>query len=158
MLNAVDLEEHFVQMPFITGPSTTPPQPGGILLAEFLAPPPDRFVADQYSACGHRLFHVPEAHPKTKVEPNTIRNDLFREPMTKVRVARHSFSIPSANGSLNLTMPMGSLSAARLATNKESAVPMKRVFESVAFTSPSLSTFKEAAPLSASDKAPCVRN
>ena len=44
--DAIDLEEDFVQMPFVTGSSTPSSQAVGILLAELVAPAPDRFVAD----------------------------------------------------------------------------------------------------------------
>jgi hypothetical protein len=53
---------------------------------------------------------------------------------------------------------VGSLSAALRAINKATAVPMKRVFESVAWTPPSLSTFSDAWPLSAAERVLCVRN
>jgi hypothetical protein len=95
MPHAIDVEEDFVQMPFVAGTGTPFPQAGDIQVAELLAPAPDRFIADQYSARGHRFFHVPEAHRKTVVEPNGIRDDFSREPVATVRVVGYSFSIPS---------------------------------------------------------------
>src|SRR5690349_9149307 len=44
MSDAVDLEEHFIQMPFVAGLSPPSSEPVGILFAELLAPAPDRFV------------------------------------------------------------------------------------------------------------------
>jgi hypothetical protein len=92
--DVVDLEEHFIQMPFIPGPSTPSLYPGSELPTKLVTPAPDRLVADQHSASSHHLFHIPEAHSKTKVKPNAPANDLFRKPMTAVRAARHSYSIP----------------------------------------------------------------
>ncbi len=48
----VDLEEDFIQMPLIGVPSTPSLQASGELLAELVAPAPDRFVADQHSPRG----------------------------------------------------------------------------------------------------------
>jgi hypothetical protein len=40
--DAVDLEEDFIQMPFVAGSSTSSPKPIGILFAELVAPAPER--------------------------------------------------------------------------------------------------------------------
>ena len=93
--DAVDLEEHFIQMPFVAGSSTSSPYTGSELPTKLLTPAPHRFVAEQHSAGSHHLFHIAEAHSKTEVQPNAPGNDLFREPMTSVQAASHSFSIPS---------------------------------------------------------------
>src|SRR6476620_9003590 len=58
MRDAVDLEEHLVQMPFVSGTCTPSPEASGIRRAELLAPPPDCFVTDHDPACRHQLFHV----------------------------------------------------------------------------------------------------
>ena len=42
--DAIDLQEDFVEMPFIAGSSTPSPQPVGILFAELIAPAPDRLI------------------------------------------------------------------------------------------------------------------
>jgi hypothetical protein len=55
--DAVDLEKNLVQTPFVPGPGTPSPETVGILLPN-LPHQPDRFVADQHSACGHHLFHI----------------------------------------------------------------------------------------------------
>lgn len=94
--DAVDLEEDFVQMPFVAGLGTPSPQTVGILFAELFAPAPYSFIADHDSASGYHFFYIAEANTETEVEPNTRGDDLFREPVTTVRIARHSFSISSA--------------------------------------------------------------
>src|SRR5438270_12615066 len=86
--DAVDLEKNFVEVPLITASSTSSSEAIGILFAELIAPTPDRLVADQHSASGHHFFDITEAHTETKIEPNTVRNDLFREPMATVRAVR----------------------------------------------------------------------
>ena len=65
--HAIDVEEHFVQMPLVAAPETPFPQTSGIIVAELVAPAPDRFVADQYAARGHRLFHIPKTDRKPVV-------------------------------------------------------------------------------------------
>jgi hypothetical protein len=62
MRDAVDLQEHLVQKPFIAGSSTAPSQAVCIPLAELVAPPSNRFLADQHAARSHQLFHVAKAH------------------------------------------------------------------------------------------------
>src|SRR4030095_8943491 len=59
--HAVDIEEHLIQMPFVAGTGTLSPQACRERFAKLLAPASDRFVADQYAACGHRLFHITKA-------------------------------------------------------------------------------------------------
>ena len=95
MRDAIDIEEDLVQMPFVAGSGTPSPQAIGVLLAELFAPAPDRFIADHHAACRHHLLDIPKAHREPVVEPNGIRDDLFRKSMATVRVVRHSFSIPS---------------------------------------------------------------
>jgi len=96
MSHSIDLEEHFVQMPFVTGSSTTSPQTGCISFPKLVAPPPDGLIAEQYSPSRHHFFDITEAHAEPKVEPNTVRNDLLRKPMTTVQAVRHSSSMSSA--------------------------------------------------------------
>lgn len=70
--DAVDFQEHLVQMPFVSGPSTPPPETVGILLAELIAPTPDRFVGDQHSTDGHQLFDIAKAHAETVIMPDAF--------------------------------------------------------------------------------------
>jgi len=106
--DSVDLEEDFIQMPFVTGPSATPSQTGGIRSTKFVAPASDRLIAEQYSPSGHQFFHITEAHTEPEVQPNAVRNDLLREPMATVRAVRHSSSMPFPDKA-NLTIPVDQL-------------------------------------------------
>ena len=67
--DTIDLQEDFVQMPFIAGSSTSSPQPVGILLAELITPAPDRLIGDDHTACSHHVFDIAKAHAETKVMP-----------------------------------------------------------------------------------------
>jgi hypothetical protein len=93
--HSVDLEEDFVQMPFVTGPTAASPQTSGIRFTKLVAPTPERLIAEQYSPSRHQLFDITIAHAEPKVDPNAVRNDLLRESMASVRTARHSSSLPS---------------------------------------------------------------
>jgi hypothetical protein len=50
MRDAVDLEKYFVQVPSVSDARTPSSQTSGELPAELVAPAPDRFVAELYSA------------------------------------------------------------------------------------------------------------
>jgi hypothetical protein len=93
--DAIDLEEDFIEMPFITGSGTSSPESVRILFAELFTPTADRLVREQDTTCRHHVFHVAEAHPETEVEPNAFGNDFPREAVTTVRIIRHSFSVAS---------------------------------------------------------------
>ncbi len=77
-------------MPFVTGPSATSSQSGGIRFTKFVAPASDRLVAEQHASSGHQFFHITEAHTEPEVELSAVRNDLLRKPMATVRPVRHS--------------------------------------------------------------------
>ena len=91
--DAVDLQEHLVQMPFISGSGSPSSEALGILFAELIAPTPDRLVANQHAASCHHLFHIPEADSEAKVEPNAFRDDFSRKAVTTIEVDRHSSRI-----------------------------------------------------------------
>ncbi len=95
MSDAVDLEEHLIQMPFITGSSTPPPETVSILFAELIAPAPNRLVGEPHTTCCHHLFHITKADTEPEVQPDAFRNDLSWESVATVRIVRHSSSIAS---------------------------------------------------------------
>jgi hypothetical protein len=51
--NAIDLEKHLIQMPFVTSLRTAFPQARCESLPELFAPAPHRFIADQNAARRH---------------------------------------------------------------------------------------------------------
>ena len=54
MGDSVDLEEDFIEMPFIHGQSATSSQTGDIQFAKFIAPASNRFIAEPYTPSGHQ--------------------------------------------------------------------------------------------------------
>ncbi len=82
-------------MPLVARPGAPSPQAIGKLAAELIAPAPDRLVTDHYAACRHDLLYITKADAEPEVQPHAFGDDLFRKPMTTVRVIQHSFSIAS---------------------------------------------------------------
>ncbi len=99
------------EVPFVTGAGTPSLHASSELPAEFVAPPSNRFIAEQDATSCHHLLHFSKAYAETEVQPNATGNNFFRESMTAVRAARHSYSIPSADETLNVTMPRKALRA-----------------------------------------------
>ena len=95
MRDTIDLEEDFIQMPFIAGPGTPSPQAFRELAAKFVAPAPDGFAAHYYATGSHHFLHVTEAYTEPEVQPHAFRDDLLRESVAMAGVVRHSFSIAS---------------------------------------------------------------
>ena len=56
----------------------------GILLPEFLAPLPDRFVGDFDSAIQHHFLDIPVAQGERVIEPNAVAHNFAGESMTGV--------------------------------------------------------------------------
>ncbi len=84
MASPVDREEDFIHIPFVARPGPSAPQCIRIRLPELLAPIPYRFIGQRDAAFGHEFFDVPITQAKAKVEPDTMANDLRREPMALV--------------------------------------------------------------------------
>src|SRR5688572_17860896 len=95
MLHSVDLEKDFVEMPLVARLCPSASELISIRWAELVAPAPDRFVAQLHSPECHHQLHIPEAHAEVEVQPYALRDDLFREPITTIRVGRHQISISS---------------------------------------------------------------
>ena len=95
-------------MPFVTGPSATSSQPGGIRFTKFVAPASDRLVAEQHASSGHQFFHITEAHTEPEVELSAVRNDLLWKPMPQYARSDTHPSIPSA-AKANVTTPKSRL-------------------------------------------------
>src|ERR1044072_1716295 len=62
MPDAIDVEEHLVQMPLISSPRPSFPQPGSELVSELFTPSTDRVGANHYAAGRHGFFDVRETH------------------------------------------------------------------------------------------------
>ncbi len=75
----VDLEEHFVQVPFIPWSRPMATQLVGVGLPELAAPLPHRLVADHNSPLVQEFFDIPKAQREAMVQPDGVADDFSRE-------------------------------------------------------------------------------
>ena len=85
VLHAVDLQKHFVELPFVTKLRPTSLEFGGVRRTEFVTPTPDGFVAQLDSPEGHHEFDISQAQGKVEVQPHTLEDDFFRKPVAAIR-------------------------------------------------------------------------
>ena len=85
---AVDREEDFVQMPFVTRAGAPPPQLISIRLAKLAAPLADGFVRHRDTAGKQQLFDIAITEAKTAIEPNGVADDLDREAVVLIGVRK----------------------------------------------------------------------
>lgn len=58
----IDRQEHLVQVPLVSRSETPTAEFIRILLTKLQRPPPDGFVAQHNTACGHEFFNITKAH------------------------------------------------------------------------------------------------
>jgi hypothetical protein len=80
----VDAEKDLVKVPFVAGLGTTSTQLLGRVLAKFLAPLPDRFIAEDDPTLGHQFFDIAIAEWKTEIEPDRVRDNLRGKAIARV--------------------------------------------------------------------------
>ena len=73
---AVDRDKDLVQVPFVTGPGPTAPQPLGIVLPKLTAPLADRFVGHLDTAFQEDLLNVAVAQVESVVEPDPMADNF----------------------------------------------------------------------------------
>jgi hypothetical protein len=83
LLPAVDSDEEFVQMPGITEASLFLLKTSGIVRSEFPAPP-DRFIRNNDSAFGQKIFDITEAQTEAMIDPYGVTDDFRREAVSVV--------------------------------------------------------------------------
>jgi len=113
MKNAVDPNEHFIEIPFITRPWPATPDPFREARAEFRAPAAHGFVRQGDPSLGQQQFDVAEAQTERVIQPHGVTDDLRGEPVAVVRVGfeLHPRTLTrgpaqrNAGLSVNLTMP-----------------------------------------------------
>jgi hypothetical protein len=69
-------EKHFIEMPLVTRLRPTTTQLIGILLAEFPAPLPDRFIRYDDAAGQQEFLHIAVAQAETEVQPDAMADDF----------------------------------------------------------------------------------
>ncbi len=81
---AIDLDEHFIEVPLVARSRTPAAQFVGICLTELEAPLSNRFIGESHTTHCHDFFNVPIAESKAKVEPHTVVDDFCREAMAMI--------------------------------------------------------------------------
>ena len=69
-------QKDLVQVPLVTGPGPTAPQPVGIVLSELLTPSANGFVGHDDAAFHEDLLYVAVAQGETVVEPDPMADDF----------------------------------------------------------------------------------
>jgi hypothetical protein len=67
VLDAIDPNEHFIQVPFVARAWPTTAQRIRVGLAELPGPPRDRLVRDDHAALGQQLFNIAVAEGEAEV-------------------------------------------------------------------------------------------
>src|SRR5258706_9026008 len=88
MLHAPDPDEHFVQMPLVSGPRTTAAQALGEAIAKFHAPPSNGLIGDDDTTFGQKELNIPQTEAKHVIQPDGMADDLGRKTVSVVRVGR----------------------------------------------------------------------
>jgi hypothetical protein len=76
LLLPIDCEKNLIQMPFVPGLRASMFEPIGIRLTKFEAPLPDGFIGEYDTTLGHDLFTISETERETKIQPDTMANNL----------------------------------------------------------------------------------
>jgi hypothetical protein len=86
VLFATDGQKHLIQVPLVVRSRVPTAQLMGIGLPEFPASIPHRLVRQEDATFGRELFDVPVAQAEAEIQPDTVADDLGREPMALVRI------------------------------------------------------------------------
>ena len=104
VLDAIDLEEDFVQMPFRADLSSFLSQLGGVEATELLTPFPDGLIRQRHTASSHHLFDIAIAQREPKIQPDA--NAPLLQPENDDGDTAQSCSPPQLLTPLKLTMPV----------------------------------------------------
>jgi hypothetical protein len=109
---ALDREEDLIEGLLVARSGTPAAELMGVNPSEFPAPIPHRFIRQDDATFGHQLFHVAVAEAEAEIHPDTVADDLGREPLALIQVGWwciHAASMPHegrcGRGKVNLTMP-----------------------------------------------------
>ncbi len=109
-LHAIDRNNDFIQVPFVTGARPVALDAIGEMAAKPVHPVPDGFPADHHAAFGQQILDICRAQRKPMVSPDGIGDDLAGK--TKALQAsncRHGFHddrLSRRNPVINLAMPL----------------------------------------------------
>jgi len=86
MLFSIDLHEDFIDEKGIAVASVFSLQPSSVYSTEFDAPEANRFSADYDASLCQKIFYIAVTEVETKVEPDGIRNDIWRESVAFISI------------------------------------------------------------------------
>jgi hypothetical protein len=93
----IDRQEDLVQVPLITWPGTPATELIRILLPELATPLPDGFVRHNDPTNEQEFFHITMAKREAKIQPDSVADDLPREPMMFIQIGADSGSHSSSS-------------------------------------------------------------
>jgi hypothetical protein len=71
-------------MPFVARSRAMMFEPFGKSVAELCTPISNSLICQDYTALRHNFFNISEAQSKSKIEPNTMRNDFCWKTVTTI--------------------------------------------------------------------------
>ena len=87
MLPAVDRNDDFIEMPFVSVARGVSADLVGEVPPEFLRPSPNRFVADDGAARGQKVLDHSQAERKAEIEPDRMGDDFGGKAMAAIKGA-----------------------------------------------------------------------
>ena len=96
LLATLDRDEHLVEMPGVSHPTASAPQPPRVDRTEPLAPLPNRLVGDRHASLREEIFGIAEAEAEPMVEPDRVADDVGWESISVIagRLAPHRPTLP----------------------------------------------------------------
>ena len=86
MLFAIDLHKDFIDEKGIAVASVFSLQPSSIYSTEFDTPKSNCFAADSDTSLREQILDIPVTEVETEVEPDGIRNDIWRESVAFISI------------------------------------------------------------------------
>lgn len=80
----IDTDEHFVQEPGVAETTLTTFQSAGVLGSKLDRPLPNRFISHVHAALSEQVFDLPKAQTESKVEPDSVADDLWWKSVPEV--------------------------------------------------------------------------
>jgi hypothetical protein len=81
---AIDREEDFIQMPFVTGSGPPMPEFIRIGVTELAAPLPDGFIGHENPTGEQEFFDIPVAEAEAEIQPHRVADDVRWKPVVLV--------------------------------------------------------------------------
>ena len=108
-LLAVDRNDDFIEMPFVSVARCASADLVGEVPPEFLRPSVNRFVADDDVTHGQKIFDHSEAERKAEIEPDCMSNDFGGKAMAAIEAderLNHPRQLPEYRRQpVNVTVP-----------------------------------------------------